>query len=424
MQFAASRLCRAMAAGVLTCGTLVACAPEESVAPVLADTADVTHGTHAAAVVPTAVTLCSTAMHDRFTATGPDGARYATWHPPADPLTGCSYGHEHGRDPHGSKLYAAIGDVPFGYANAQLAIWNASLTRVEDHVGHKIEWENDVPLQRTLNGRRVNIGVTCSFLTKLHQGTHSHDAFTNNLHELVYHVKCSDGAELHATIVSQIGRPGEFVRSCDKRTVVRAGAPTPAASPAGGGVRFIPDAHCTNQHVLVANGQWSQYSNGLYEDWITSNYLRTADGRTLAYYDPHFAVFSPSRFFEAAAPQSLARTISLCYVITPDQRRARGGECDWSTNYGQITGMTFDDPRSAFNGVSRETYFNQTTLTNRGGATTWYTDPLGGNARTTPFPGAIRQYIAAVNNTRAFPLESQAFGKARRYGAAGTRAPN
>lgn len=376
----------------------------------------------AAAVV--GATLCTAEMHDRFVTTGPDGKRYATWHPPYDALTGCSYGHEHGRDPRGSKLYASIGDVPFGFANAQLALWNSALTRTEDHVGHKIEWENDVPLQRTLNGKRVNIGVTCSFLTKLHQGTHSHDAFTNNLHELVYHVKCSDGTELHSTIVSQIGKPGEFVRSCDKRTVVRAGAPTPAASPAGGGVRFIPDASCTDTYVLVASGQWSQYSNGLYEDWITSNYLRTADGRTLAYYDPHFAVFSPSRYYDAANTPALARTIALCDILTADGRKARGGECDWSTNYGAIRGMTFDDPRSAFNGVSRETYFNQTTLTNRGGATTWYTDPLGGHASATPFVGAIKQYVAAVNNTRAYPLESQAFGKSRNYGAAGTRAPN
>jgi hypothetical protein len=398
---------------------LAACSADPTMGP--SGSPDV-HATHAAVLV--GGTLCTTAMHDRFTTVGPDGKRYATWHPPYDALPGCSYGHEHGRDPRGSRLYASIGDVPFGYANAQLALWNSALTRNEDHVGHKLEWENDVPLQRTLNGRRVNIGVTCSFLTKLHQGTHSHDAFTNNLHELVYHVKCSDGTELHSTLVSQIGKPGEFVRSCDKRTVVRAGAPTPAASPAGGGVRFIPDVSCTDKYVLVPAGQWSQYSSGLYEDWITANYLRTPDGRTLAYYDPHFAVFSPSRYYDSANSPALARTIALCDILTADGRKARGGECDWSTNYGAIRGMTFDDTRSAFNGVSRETYFNQTTLTNRGGPTTWYTDPFGGSASTTPFAGAIKQFVASVNNTRPYPLESQAFGKTRRYGAAGTRAPN
>ncbi len=162
----------------------------------------------------------------------------------------------------------------------------------------------------------------------------------------------------------------------------------------------------------------------MYEDWITSNYLKTADGRVLAYFDPHFAVFSPSRYYDASAPQSLARTIALCDMLTSDARKARGGECDWSTNYGAIHGMSFDDPRSPFNGVSRETYFNQTTLTNRGGPTTWYTDPFGGHASTTPFVGAVKQFVASVNNTRSYPLESQAFGKSRNYGGAGTRAPN
>ena len=69
-------------------------------------------------------------------------------------------------------------------------------------------------------------------------------------------------------------------------------------------------------------------------------------------------------------------------------------------------------------------YFNQTTITNAGGATTWYTDPFGGRASLTPFPGSIRQFVASVNNTRPFPLESQVFDAGRWYGGAGTRAPN
>jgi len=86
--------------------------------------------------------------------------------------------------------------------------------------------------------------------------------------------------------------------------------------------------------------------------------------------------------------------------------------------------MTFDDPRSGFNGSQRESYFNQTSITNAGGPTIWYSDPFGRNARTTPFPGSIRQVVSAVNNTRPFPLESQAFGGRRGYSAAGTHAPN
>ena len=369
-------------------------------------------------------TICAPAVHEKYVVKGPDGAMYPTWHPPNDPATGCSFAHEHGRDPRGSALFATVGHIPFGYANARLDIYDPANMRHEDHVGHKIEWENNVRLQRSVAGVRTDIGVQCDFLVKVHQGTHSPDAFTNNLHELAYFVKCTDGTEIRATLLSAIGRPGEFVRSCDKTTVVAAGSPIPATSPVGGGVRFIPDASCVEKFILVPEGSWSQYSLALYEDWITSNYLRTADGRQLAYFDPHFAVFSPSRYYDSALTNHLGRTLGACYLEQPVGERARGGECERSTNYGQLTNLTFDDPRSAFNGAKREMYFNQTTITNRGGPSAWYTDPFGGRASATEFPGSIKQFIASVDNTRPYPLESQAFGATRNYGSVGTRAPN
>ena len=48
--------------------------------------------------------------------------------------------------------------------------------------------------------------------------------------------------------------------------------------------------------------------------------------------------------------------------------------------------IDWDDPRSQFNGVKREMYFNQTVLTNPGGPTLWWTDPLGRQA----VPDAVR----------------------------------
>lgn len=366
---------------------------------------------------------CSKALHDAYSVRGSDGKLYPTWHPPVDP-SGCSFGHEHGRDPAASALAASVGKVPFGYANEVLATADPTMARHEDHVGHKIEWENGVILQRSVGGQRVSLGVRCDFLVKIHQGTHSADAFTNNLHELAYHVRCDDGTELHATILSAIGKPGQFVRSCDKRTVISAGTPVPAGSPAGGGVRLIPDASCGLQYVLVPAGQWSEYSLALYEDWLTANYLTTPEGRQLAYWDPHFAVFSPSRYHDPGRIGLLGRSVDWCYQTESNGDRARGGICDWSTDYGRIPALAFDDPRSGFNGIQRETYFNQTTITNAGGPTTWYTDAFGKNARTTPFPGSIAQFVAAVNNTRPYPLESQAFGARRSYGGAGTHAPN
>ena len=112
--------------------------------------------------------------------------------------------------------------------------------------------------------RRVDLGsdvagslfkVKCDVLTKLHQGTHSKDAFTNNLHELVYHLKCSDGTELHTVFMAAIGTPGEFTRTCDGNVHVQVGPAVPANSPNGGGQRVIPDRTCVEQFMLVPPGQ-------------------------------------------------------------------------------------------------------------------------------------------------------------------------
>ena len=55
---------------------------------------------------------CTAAIHNSYSVVGPDGKLYPTWHPPVDPVTGCSFGHDHGRDPRGSALYAAVGPIP------------------------------------------------------------------------------------------------------------------------------------------------------------------------------------------------------------------------------------------------------------------------------------------------------------------------
>ncbi|HUC40096.1 MAG TPA: hypothetical protein VMR92_04630, partial [Gemmatimonadales bacterium] len=163
---------------------------------------------------------CTQAQHDAYSVVGPDHKRYPTWHPAIDPVTGCSFGHDHGRDPKGSALYHELGPIPFGYANEQLDVYDPLTTRHEDHFGHKVEWQNDVPMHFGSDVADALFDVRCDVLVKLHQGTHSKDAFTNNLHELVYHIRCTDGSEMHITMLAAIGTPGQFERSCDGTTVV------------------------------------------------------------------------------------------------------------------------------------------------------------------------------------------------------------
>ncbi len=364
---------------------------------------------------------CSPAIHDRFATLGPDGKKYPTWHPPVDPVTGCSFGHEHGRDPRGSKLYRDVGDLPFAYANEQLDAANLGMQRHEDHVGHKIEWENDVHI-RPGGAAGSTIEVICDVLVKLHQGTHSKDAFTNNLHELIYHIRCNDKTEMHITMISAIGRPGEFVSSCGG--TIQAGTATPANSPAGGGHRRIPDANCIVNRILVGPGQQSDFGS-LHESWETHNDIKTADGKRLASFNPYFQVFRPSRFFDPAVAGTVGRPVALCATEVGD-RRARGSECSGLVTgvSGSLLSIDFDDPRSGFNGARRQVDINDNQIRNADGPAVWYSDPFGRNARTTPFPGSIRQVIAPINNDYGVGVNGPVIGGNRTYSGVGTRAPN
>jgi hypothetical protein len=345
---------------------------------------------------------------------------YPTWHPPTDPATGCTFGHEHGRDPRGSKLYWLVGPIPFGYANEQLDIWDPSLSRHEDHVGHKVEWQNDIVMRLEDGAVSEILEITCDVLTKLHQGTHSPDAFVNNLHELAYHIRCTDGTEMHFTIMAAIGTPGEFVRSCDRNVHVQVGQAQPANSPSGGGKRVIPDRTCIEQDILVPPGSNSNYG-AIRESWQISQSLRTAEGRRLASINPYYQVIDPSRHHDPALANATGRPLETCFETEANGDQARGGACEASTAYGTIS---HDDPRSEFRGAKRFVDINSNTITNLDGPEVWYTDPFGRNGQTAPFPGAIQQIIAQVDNTVGVLESGPAIGRNRRYYDGGTHSPN
>jgi hypothetical protein len=415
---------------------------------------------------PTSQDTCTKAQHDAYSATGPDGKRYPTWHPPTGP-NGCTFGHEHGRNPSGSALLGDIsslyGGLLFGYANEALDQWNTTMgitngMRHEDHVGHKVEWENDVTIYESTTSGGANrraLAVKCDFLMKIHQGTHSKDAFTNNMHELVYAMQCHDGSnnaigsKVIVTKMVVFGAPGSFSEGsvAGGFNTINVGQAMPMNSPTGPGLRSLPTINRVLQSVLVPAGQFSQFSLGLYEDWLSANYIR-AQGRSqeLLYFDPHFAVFSPSRFYWPGTDpntygitrsaddktNNLGRSVDVCRMQNGGNR-ARGGECDAMAGFGAIS---YDDPRSGFNGVHREFYFNNTTIVNPGSVTLWYTDPFGNSASAGTGPATIQQSISAVDNRkrtedghisssgRSYPLESVAIGGNRSYGGAGIHAPD
>jgi hypothetical protein len=283
--------------------------------------------------------------------------------------------------------------------------------RQEDHVGYKVEYENDVPLT-TDSGA---LGVTCDYLVRVHQGSHSPDALSNNVHELLYASRCSDGTEIISNVVSRFGAPGEYARGCEPATKITT---TNNGYPGGSGARLIPDRTCMESGFLVPSGRtitvWAAY-----ELWSADNELR--DGaKVLARYDTAFGVFDPSRYADPA--RTIGRTLDVCWEVEPNGDRANGADCDAATAFG--TPFAFDDIRSAYDGTHRDVYLRDTTLANAGGPRLWWTDPYGDNASPQPFPGAICQLVSTLDTSSRARVQQRVFGRNRSNDAPGVHAPN
>lgn len=384
----ADRCCRAL--WVLTMLMLNGCAGWTAnppmAAPVLSTTSSATvAAADRAHAAPTRGQPCPAWVHDAYTVVGPDGKRYPTWHPPVDQRYGCSFDHEHGDDPRTSVLFQEVGMPPFGYVNA------IEGQRKEDHVGNKVFVIND----DTRGG---------SLLVKLHQGTHSPDAFSNNLHELQYHYRNADGRRLDIMILAAFGRSGELAMACgaNDRQVVQTSAATNDFGSASSG-RIIPSAACyDNVHPA-------------YENWLSDNHITTADGRELVAFNPHFAVFHPSRYFAPELPQKLGRSVDRCRALAAPVHI----ECRFVRDNPAIA---WDDPRSPFRGDQRELFVNQNVIVNAKGPQVWYCDPYGRNARATPFPGSVEQHIASMEFT--IPEPPLIFGAENSHDGPAVHSPN
>lgn len=326
---------------------------------------------------------CTQQDHLRYTAPGPDGKLYPTWHPPVDPVTGCHFGHEHGTDPSTSPL-DSLGPILFGYVNEQ-AMGGPNFHRLEDHVGHKIEVANAVPFNPS--GGKGGGSITCDVIAKLHQGTHSADAFTNNLHEQVTRVSCNNGLRFELQLLSAIGAAGGFAIQCVGGSRMAVGAPNPGDSPVTSnplnpghsmGDRFIPTDDCVHQPR-------PKY----FEIWKTQNVITGVDGKQAARFAWYWSVSDPSRYFDGA---TLGRTIASCYTQDGGSFFTISNPCV-GLRKSSAEEIAWNDPRSPFKGTERGLRLNDFAVTYPEGPEVFYTDVLGMNASPTPFAGSIRQHV-------------------------------
>jgi hypothetical protein len=399
---------------------------------------------------PTSFDTCPASLHRSHSVLGPDGKRYPTWHAPTDtdPATGhtCTYGHEHGDDPATSDIYLWVTDflnedattgrgIPFGYVSEALDTYASEhdhVTRHEDNVGHKIIVANNVKLVASSPRGYVRDAsgaiVTCDYLIKVHQGSHSGDAIINNAHELLYAINCTDGTALISSTLTRFGDANEFQRSCDPTTTITtSGSNLPHGF---GGARLIPDVFCINRDVLVPhNAQSSVWS--LYEVWESANRLATSDDRVLTSFDPWFAVRNPARAHSGGSSNAILDLITTLWLVdSNDDGTAKGYPWDQLRIDLQQSGhsdhlVAKADPLSPFDGAERDYYLKSTTVANAGGPTQWYSDPYGEHAQTSPASGLVRQYVSATDNTWWPELERRQFDLQRDFGHDnGVHAPN
>jgi len=274
---------------------------------------------------------------------GPDGKVYPTWHPARD-ASGCAFGHEHGDDPRTSDLFSTASWPPFGYTSeVMLDNLAESSHRHEDHVGHKVLAVNNSNVIQGDNGSSLfppqgtTIAV-CDLLLKFHQGTHSPDAFSNNVHELLFNQRCtaSNGGqvtEARYNAMIPLGRAGGFSPSeCPGfgRPFINVKPAVPADSPSDTRSlgRLITEPGCvqairegrTHQDPLFPDPVPFTVSDT--DDFWFSDISVTGAGLNFRV-APLFYVVNPSRYYDPSLPNSMGRIVELCYT-----NLAGGSNCD------------------------------------------------------------------------------------------------
>jgi hypothetical protein len=330
---------------------------------------------------------CTQAQHDAYSATGPDGKLYPTWHPAVD-STGCFFGHEHGDDPSTSPL-SAHGPVLFGYVKEQATL-GPILHRHEGHVEHKIFVGNGLAFAPTSAAqlKAPLPPLTCDVLFMIHMGSHSPDAFTNNTHEIQNRVRCDNGWEFRVMRLAAIGAAGTVTARCPDR-VIATGAYVPEDSPTsaprnpGGsmGHRFIPSSACIERASMDP-----------FEVWKTQNIFVGPDNRIVVRFAFYPSVSNPSRYIGSDGKPR--RTFDQCFaqaggVFVTQNEPCRAFRLTWDG-----VPMSWNDPRVPFRGDKRGLRTTDFSISNATGPTTFYTNVLGEMGSRTPFAGSLEQYVS------------------------------
>jgi hypothetical protein len=142
---------------------------------------------------PTQGDTCSAAVHNSYSVTV-GGKRYSTWHPPVDPATGCTLGHEHGMDP---RLAQADNTLPaFGLAAEAAGIR-------EPHTGYKVDYVNLGDMTATAQSDYEPAPL--SSRTVFHMGTGGTGRYSTQHHSLEVDAVWPSGHFVHVNVMADTG---------------------------------------------------------------------------------------------------------------------------------------------------------------------------------------------------------------------------
>ena len=256
------------------------------------------------------------------------------------------------------------------------------------------------------------LGVTCNYLTVVHQGTHSADALSNNAHELIYATRCSDGTELISTTLSRFGDPGPYTRSCEPATRI----PTTDNGYPDGRRRAADPRPRVRRAQRARPQRPARRPSGRCTRSGVGEYARARGGATLARFDASLGVFNPSRYANAGA--TIGRTLPLCRETAADGDRADGVDCARSApRSGRSTtpvAVRRHPPRRLPRGHGGQERRRPAALVDR---------PVRRQRLATPFPGA-RLPARLRPPTKQQDAKVQVFGRNRTHDAEGVHAPN
>jgi hypothetical protein len=312
---------------------------------------------------------CSQAVHDRYWVEDDDGVKHPTWHPPVDPVTGCHFAHEHGDDPRESPNYQFAKGVPFGFTHGV----SGGLARHEDHVGHKIVVQSSWGLVdgNPQNGQQPNsglisrTGITCDWLSKIHQGSWSRDALANNAHEYFLNLRCTDGVQLRLRQLVTFGPPELVTNICDSPTVGQSTAlsrpdntsqvfPSGVASNSGTPVTNALDGK--REFACIKNLFWK---DRLEELWKSDGVLEFPGGGFINF-SPYYVVLNPARYLDhrwavRGAADGYVASLDLCFDDNAAYRGSPMGFCQSvPADLGQLSSQARQQNiRSPMNGTKR-----------------------------------------------------------------------